>query len=430
MPGDASPSPCREVLAHVQQHGVLDNGPVPSQPSGEVPPEDGALPAPSRAAWGDRPFGMYVHVPFCTTRCGYCDFNTYTAPELAGPTGVDRSTFAGHLAGEVSFARAVLGDRDVPVSTVFVGGGTPTLLAPDALGAVLGRIGREFGLAPGAEVTCEANPDSVDARSLAGLLEAGFTRISFGMQSAVPRVLAVLERTHTPGRALRAVDQATAAGFAHVSLDLIYGTPGESLEDWGTSVDAALGSGAQHVSAYALIVEEGTRLAAAIGRGTIAAPDDDLMADMYELADERFGAAGLPWYELSNWAAAGHECRHNLGYWHGDDWWGVGPGAHSHVAGTRWWNVKHPAAYASRLRAGASPAVGREVLDPATRRVEDLMLRVRLAEGLALGDLSEAQRAEALRAAADGLAEVSAERLVLTRRGRLLADAVVRRLVA
>jgi putative oxygen-independent coproporphyrinogen III oxidase len=413
----------------VRQRPVRDNGPVPSQPSGQVPPEDGALPAPSLSAWGERPFGVYVHVPFCTTRCGYCDFNTYTAPELAGATEVDRSTFAGHLAREVSFARAVLGDRDVPVSTVFVGGGTPTLLAPDALGSVLARIDAEFGLVPGAEVTCEANPDSVDPRSLAALREAGFTRISFGMQSAVPRVLAVLDRTHTPGGALRAVVQATEAGFAHVSLDLIYGTPGESLEDWGTTVEAALGSGAQHVSAYALIVEEGTRLAAAVRRGTIAAPDDDLMADMYELADERFGAAGLPWYELSNWAAAGHECRHNLGYWHGDDWWGVGPGAHSHVAGTRWWNVKHPAAYAARLGAGASPAVGREVLDPATRRVEDLMLRVRLAEGLALGALSEAQRAEAARVAADGLAGVSDERLVLTRRGRLLADAVVRRLV-
>jgi putative oxygen-independent coproporphyrinogen III oxidase len=408
---------------------VRDNAGVPSQPQGETPPTDGSLPVESVRAWGRGPFGFYVHVPFCASRCGYCDFNTYTPPELAGSAGADRATFAAHLADEVTLARRVLGERPAQVDTVFIGGGTPTLLAPEALGAVLSRIDAEFGLAAGAEVTCEANPDSVDARALSGLLAAGVTRISFGMQSAVGHVLTVLERTHTPGGALRAVELARAAGFERISLDLIYGTPGESLADWERTVDAATGSGVGHISAYALIVEPGTRLAAAVRRGQVTAPDDDLMADMYDLTDERFAAAGLPWYELSNWAVPGQECRHNLAYWHGDDWWGVGPGAHSHVAGTRWWNVKHPAQYVQRLTAGMSPAVGREVLDPQTRAVEDLMLRVRLAEGIGLAELDERQRAEAALLRADGLAAHVEGRLVLTRPGRLLADAVVRRLV-
>ena len=240
---------------------------MPSQPDGERPPDDGALPSASLRAWGERPFSCYVHVPFCTTRCGYCDFNTYTAAELAGSAGADRAGFPEHLAAEVSLARRVLGSRVVPVSTVFVGGGTPTLLPPTALGQVLRRVGAEFGLAPGAEVSVEANPDTVDERRLAGLLDAGFTRISFGMQSAVPQVLAVLERTHTPGGALRAVELARRAGFERISLDLIYGTPGESLADWDVTVEAALGTEVEHVSAYALIVEPGTRLAAQVRRG-------------------------------------------------------------------------------------------------------------------------------------------------------------------
>ena len=402
---------------------------MPSQPTGEIPPLDGALPGGSAGAWGERGFGFYVHVPFCASRCGYCDFNTYTAPELAGSTGVDRATFAEHLAGEVGFARRVLGDRDVPVRTVFVGGGTPTLLAPDALGSVLRRIDAEFGLAPEVEVTLEANPDSVDMGSLARLREVGFTRISFGMQSAVPHVLAVLDRTHTPGVALRAVADARSAGFDQISLDLIYGTPGESLADWQSTVEAALSAQVGHISAYALIVEPGTRLAAAVRRGAIGAPDDDLMADMYDLADEAFSDGGLPWYELSNWAVPGQECRHNVAYWRGDDWWGVGPGAHSHVSGTRWWNVKHPAAYVERLRAGQSPAVGREVLDDDTRAVEEILLGVRMADGLPVDRLTVAQRGEVEVLVSDGLGGVVAGRFRLTRSGRLLADAVVRRLV-
>ncbi len=402
---------------------------MPSQPTGEVPPLDGVLPQESARSWGARDFGFYLHVPFCATRCGYCDFNTYTAPELATSTGVDRAGFAEHLAAEVEFARGLLGAREVPVRTVFVGGGTPTLLAPEALGSVLDRIDAEFGLAPGAEVTVEANPDSVDAAALARLREVGFTRISFGMQSAVPHVLAVLDRTHTPGGALRAVAEARAAGFEQVSLDLIYGTPGESLADWRCTVDTVLSAQVGHISAYALIVEPGTRLAAAVRRGAITAPDDDLMADMYDLADEAFAAAGLPWYELSNWAVPGQECRHNLAYWRGADWWGAGPGAHSHVAGTRWWNVKHPAAYVQRLRAGQSPAAGREVLDADTRALEEILLGVRMADGLGVNDLTPGQRRELEVLVSDGLGSVQGGRFRLTRSGRLLADAVVRRLV-
>ncbi len=400
---------------------------MPAQPPGEVPPVDGSLPRASSTTWGERPFGIYVHIPFCASRCGYCDFNTYTSAELGGM--VDRRDFDRHLVAELGLARRVLGQRDVPVSTVFVGGGTPTLLAPSALGRVVSAVADLFGLVDGAEVTVEANPDSVDPAGLEGLREAGVTRMSFGLQSAVPHVLATLERTHTPGGALRAVRQARAAGIDRLSLDLIYGTPGESLDDWARTLDAALESGVGHVSAYALIVEPGTRLAAAIRRGTMAPPDDDLSADMYELADERLSAAGLPWYELSNWARPGHECRHNLAYWRGDDWWGVGPGAHSHVAGTRWWNAKHPAEYARRLAGGGSPAVGREVLDADTRRTEDLMLGLRTVRGVELAGLDPRQRERIPVLLARDLGTVDRGRLVLTRTGRLLADAIVRDLL-
>jgi putative oxygen-independent coproporphyrinogen III oxidase len=399
---------------------------MPQQPLGDPQPADGSLPESSDRALGRRPFGVYVHIPFCATRCGYCDFNTYTATEL-GP-GIDRAGFAKHLAGEVSFARRVLGDTQVPVSSIFVGGGTPTLLPPAALGRVLDRIRAEFGVADGAEITVEANPESVDRERLAELLHLGVNRISFGMQSASPEVLRVLERGHSPDGALRAVAQAAEAGFERISLDLIYGTPGESLAAWSRTLDSALAAGVPHISAYALIVEQGTRLAAAVRRGEIPAPDDDLMADMYEMADSRFRSSGLDWYEISNWARADAECRHNLSYWAGDDWWGIGPGAHSHIAGTRWWNVKHPATYLQRLAAGISPGAAREVLDQETRRAEAIMLGIRLARGLPTELLSPSSLVTVSELEEQGLVAVSASRVVLTLRGRLLADSVVRRL--
>ena len=402
-------------------------------PDGDPAPADGALPRHALAELGERPFGVYVHVPFCATRCGYCDFNTYTAAELDGTAAAGRSRdgYVDAVRAELALARRVLGDAAPAAGTVFVGGGTPTLLAPAQLAAILRAIEETFGLAPGAEVTTEANPESVDPAALAALRAAGFNRISLGMQSAVPHVLATLERTHTPGRAAQAAREARAAGFAHVSLDLIYGTPGETDDDWRASLDAALAAEPDHVSAYALIVEPGTRLAAQVRRGALPAPDDDALADRYELADAALAAAGLRWYEISNWAVdEDAACRHNLGYWRGGDWWGAGPGAHSHVGGVRWWNALHPSSYAERLAAGASPAVGRELLDAETRRVERVMLELRLADGLALGALDDAGRAAAAQVAADGLGTLADDRLRLTLRGRLLADAVVRALIA
>jgi oxygen-independent coproporphyrinogen-3 oxidase len=391
------------------------------------------LPEAALAGVGERPFGVYVHVPFCTVRCGYCDFNTYTAHELGEERGASRATYAEAAVAEVRRARSVLGDRDVPVSTVFFGGGTPTLLPPADLAAILAAIDAELGLADDVEVTTESNPDSVTATDLAQLREAGFTRMSFGMQSAVPHVLATLDRTHDPARVPAVVDWARAAGFAQVSLDLIYGTPGESLADWDTTVSVALGSAPDHVSAYALIVEDGTALARRMRRGELPMPDDDDLADKYQLVDERLTAAGLEWYEVSNWARDGaSRCRHNLLYWTGADWWGVGPGAHSHVGGVRWWNVKHPAAYAQRIARGLSPAQAREVLDEETRRVERVLLELRVREGLPVAVLDAPGAAAVPELVDRGLLEgpeTARGRLVLTARGRLLADAVVRDLL-
>ncbi|QNO36661.1 coproporphyrinogen III oxidase [Protaetiibacter sp. SSC-01] len=401
-------------------------------PIADPAPADGALPASVAEGSAERDLGVYLHVPFCRVRCGYCDFNTYTASEIRG---VRQSDYAGQAAAEVGFARRVLADAGVverEVSTVFFGGGTPTLLPTSDLILMLDAVRDAWGLAPGAEVTTEANPDSVTEAGLVELAEAGFTRVSFGMQSAVPHVLRTLERTHDPARIPLVVEWARAAGL-QVSLDLIYGTPGESLDDWRRSLELALAQRPDHLSAYALIVEAGTKLARQISRGEVAQPDEELQADQYELADELLAAAGYDWYEVSNWATdAAHRSRHNLAYWTGQDWWGVGPGAHSHVGGVRWWNVKHPAAYAERLAAGVSPAAGRETLDDETRHVEDVLLRSRIVDGLPTDVLDASGRSAVAGLIADGLVDgqkAIAGRIVLTRRGRLLADAVVRRLL-
>ena len=402
-------------------------------PDGEPVPSDGALPSWALRGLSGHPFGVYVHVPFCTVRCGYCDFNTYTAADLGDVPGASRASYHDAAVAEVDLARRVLGDDAPPVDTVFFGGGTPTVLAPDALGTILAAVRDRFGLTEDAEVTTEANPDSVDPAGLRRLREAGFTRVSFGMQSAVPHVLQTLDRTHDPERVPQAVRWARDAGFEQVSLDLIYGTPGESLDDWRASLDQALHCEPDHVSAYALIVEDGTALARRIRRGELPTPDDDDLADKYVLADEVLSARGLGWYEVSNWARdEAARCRHNETYWRGGTWWGVGPGAHSHVGGVRWWNVKHPAAYAERLASGASPAHARELLDEETRRVERVLLELRLADGLPVDVLDEYGAKAAGRAVDDGLADADAlerGRVVLTRRGRLLADAVVRDLL-
>ena len=400
-------------------------------PDGQPAPTDGSLPPEALAGARQRPLSIYVHVPFCATRCGYCDFNTYTATEL-GPD-VSQATYAGTAITELDLAVRVLGDAVRPVDTVFFGGGTPTLLPPADLVRVLRSVDERFGLAADAEVTTESNPESVDRRALDELRAAGFTRISFGMQSASEHVLAQLDRTHTPGRVQQVTADARAAGFTHVNVDLIYGTPGETDDDWRRSLDAAIETGADHVSAYALIVEEGTRLAARIRRGELPMTDDDVLADRYVVADETLTAAGFSWYEVSNWARTpAARSRHNLAYWTGADWWGVGPGAHSHVGGTRWWNVRHPAAYAQRLAAGESPAQARETLDPDARHLEEVLLRVRLREGMPVERLRDRGRCAAEAAVGSGLLdpeEYGAGRVVLTSLGRLLADAVVRDLV-
>ena len=448
---------------------------MPSQPPpGDPVPLDGSLPAGAAEGSQDRDLGLYVHVPFCRVRCGYCDFNTYVPAELsaAGAGGtVGPATYVELLVRELELSVGVLGAAVRPLTSVFVGGGTPTLLAAHDLGRFVAAAGSAYGLAPDAEVTVEANPDTVTPDSLAELAAAGFTRISLGMQSAVPHMLATLERTHEPAAVGAAVAAARRAGLA-TSLDLIYGTPGESRADWRRSLEAVIAMEPDHVSAYALVVEEGTPLFRRVARGEIAAPEDDDEADKYELADELLGRAGYRWYEVSNWAATPRGvCRHNLGYWRGADWWGLGPGAHSHVGGVRWWNVRHPRAYGERLAAGVSPGLAREVLTAEQRYDEEVLLRSRLAEGLALALLRPEGRAAVAGLVADGLVEPGpvlggavprdavprdaalgdaalgdaalgdaalgevwesgegARRVVLTLRGRLLADLVVRRLL-
>ncbi|MEU7045434.1 radical SAM family heme chaperone HemW [Streptomyces varsoviensis] len=404
-------------------------------PDGEPVPDDGALPPHALTGAAERPLGFYLHVPYCATRCGYCDFNTYTADELRGSGGAlaSRDNYAETLAREIGLARKVLGDDPRPVETVFVGGGTPTLLPAADLVRMLGAIREEFELADGAEITTEANPESVTPAYLAELRAGGFTRVSFGMQSARQHVLKILDRRHTPGRPEACVAEARAAGFEHVNLDLIYGTPGESDADWKASLEAAIGAGPDHVSAYALIVEEGTQLARRIRRGEIPMTDDDVHADRYLMTEEALAGAGFHWYEVSNWATTpAGRCRHNELYWRGADWWGAGPGAHSHVGGVRWWNAKHPGAYAQALSDGRSPGAGRELLSAEDRRVERILLELRLGEGCPLDLLAPAGTRAAARALADGLLEpgpYERGRAVLTLRGRLLADAVVRDLV-
>ena len=391
----------------------------PRLPDGEHAPPGGTLPAAALSGLGARPFGVYVHVPFCATRCGYCDFNTYVPGDR-----VDRAGFVDAVLAEWRLADRVLGGAP-PAATVFLGGGTPTLLDDAELARLLDAIPR----ADGAEVTVEANPDTLDPARLRALRRAGATRISIGMQSAAPRVLATLERTHTPGAAVAAARQARDAGFEHVSLDLIYGTPGEDDADWAASLAAVIDAEVDHVSAYALSVEPGTRLHARVRDGRLPPPDDGVQAARYRQADAALAAAGLRWYEISNWAVDDRaRCAHNLGYWRSHDWWGLGPGAHSHVGGVRWWNVLHPGRYAAAAASDRSPAAGRERLSAGQRRTERTMLGVRLAAGLALDGPVPAAR----RLAGAGLLDAGAlsggvARLTLD--GRLLADHVARELL-
>lgn len=388
----------------------------PSRTEADSPLDPGAL-----ATVPGRTLSCYVHVPFCAARCGYCDFNSYTPAQLPGMS-TREYVRAAHR--EIDRAARLLVDDDRPLASVFVGGGTPTAATDGELGGLLGHLGEAFGLAPGAEITTEANPEDLDERRLAALRDAGFNRLSLGMQSSDERVLAVLERRHTPGRAVQVVRWAHRVGFENVSLDLIYGTPGETLGQWRASLEAALGACPEHVSAYSLIVEPGTALARRIGRGQLPAPDEDLEADEYLLAEQLLTDAGLANYEISNWARPGREAAHNLAYWRSEDWWGIGPGAHSHLGSARWWNVRHPRRYAAMLDAGAWPRAGHELLDEALSHEETVMLRLRLREGLPLAWLRESERAALPALAGRGLVETDGGRLRLTLPGRLLGDAV------
>lgn len=404
-------------------------------PEGDPAPKDGLLPV-GTSFDPATTFHAYVHVPFCRVRCGYCDFNTYTATELRGVT---QDGFAAKLIAEIYYSAKVLELSGAPkrqVATVFFGGGTPTQLPAADLVAILAALRESLGIAEGAEVTTEANPDNVDLDYLRQLKAGGFTRVSFGVQSAVPSVLATLDRTHDASKVPQVVAWAKQAGL-QTSVDLIYGAPGETIDEWRQTIEAALGLDTDHISAYSLIVEPGTKMARLIASGQLVQPDEDEQATKYEMADEAFKSAGLEWYELSNWAREPNAMsRHNLAYWSGTDWWGYGPGAHSHVAGVRWWNIKHPAPYSAALDAGTSPALAREVLGEQSRLEEQILLRLRLREGLPIKTLRQAEAFDASRVAgliADQLVEpVDAMRgtLVLTLRGRLLADLVVSRLLA
>ncbi|AQA06578.1 coproporphyrinogen III oxidase [Mycobacterium sp. MS1601] len=388
------------------------------------PPATGPAAVPPLVMSPGGAFGIYVHVPFCATRCGYCDFNTYTPGELGGanPDG-----WLAAVRRELALGAALL--PSPVVNTVFVGGGTPSLLGAAGLAGVLDAVRDAFVLAPDAEVTTEANPESTSPRFFEEIRGAGYTRVSLGMQSAAAHVLRVLDRTHSPGRAVAAAGEAQGAGFEHVNLDLIYGTPGETDDDLRRSVDAVIGAGVDHLSAYALVVEDGTALARRVRRGEMPAVDDDVLASRYELLDSMVRAAGFEWYEVSNWSKPGGECRHNLGYWGGGQWWGAGPGAHGFVGDTRFWNVKHPNAYAAQLDSGVLPIADFEELSTEDRHVEHVLLNIRLRDGLALDVLRPAERGRVDAVVAEGLVVVEGDRLVLTDRGRLLADGIVRSLL-
>lgn len=376
---------------------------------------------------------FYIHIPYCVKRCGYCDFNTYTPSELKITEGLAQisNSYIDLLLMEIKAAKVQVG-QSVNVPSIFFGGGTPSLMQPDDIGRVISTIKSEFTLLPDAEITMECNPDTVTKESLAAFRAIGVNRVSFGMQSAVKHVLATLDRTHNPKNLLQVTTWAKEVGFSEISVDLIYGTPGESLSDWQTSIDAALTLPITHISAYALIIEEGTKLAAQIKRGEVAQVDDDLTAEKYLVADKAFTAAGFEWYELSNWAKSGSLSKHNLAYWLGDNWWGAGPGAHSHLNGKRFWNVKHPNLYKERVLANQSPVADSEVLEELQIESERLMLSLRLPSGVDKQSLNEIQLADLSSYVESGhldQANWNQGRATLTLDGRLIADRILRQIL-
>jgi oxygen-independent coproporphyrinogen-3 oxidase len=367
------------------------------------------------------PFGVYVHVPFCAHRCDYCDFATWTDRSHLMVDYVDACV--------ADVRRRFAAEQLPPATSVFFGGGTPSLLDADLLVRVLDSIPR----ARDAEVTVECNPDSVDAAKLSAYHDAGVDRLSFGVQSSRAHVLAALGRTHDRANVARAIDLARDAGFRRVSVDLIYGTPGETIADWSQTLDDVLALEPDHVSAYALTVEPATPLGKRVAAGVSRAPDDDDQADKYAIADDRLAAAGLEWYEISNWARPGQECRHNLLYWTGGDYLAIGCAAHGCTGGRRWWTVRTPERYIETVAAGAeagtaSTEAGSETLTPAARAEEAFALAIRLREGVAVAAPAAATVREL---AAGGLLDPDAApgRAVLTRTGRLMGSDITARLL-
>jgi len=376
---------------------------------------------------------FYIHIPYCVKRCGYCDFNTYTPAELKISTGLEQisNSYIDLLLQEIDSVREqIVGEIKVP--SIFFGGGTPSLMQPNDIGRVISKIKNEFDLPSNSEITLECNPDTVSKDSLEKFKKVGINRVSFGMQSAVPHVLATLDRTHKPENLAQATTWANEIGISEISVDLIYGTPGESITDWQTSIDSALALPITHISAYALIIEEGTKLAAQIKRGEVPEVDDDLVADKYLIADKAFKNAGFDWYELSNWSKPGSESKHNLAYWNGDNWWGAGPGAHSHLNGKRFWNVKHPNLYKERIQNKQSAVADSEVLKKDQIESERLMLLLRLPSGIEKQSLNHIQLLELSEFVESGhldRANWNQGRASLTLNGRLIADRILRKIL-
>jgi putative oxygen-independent coproporphyrinogen III oxidase len=358
--------------------------------------------------------GLYVHVPFCVTRCGYCDFNAYA--------GLDhlRSRYVAALVREADLA-ATDWSGETFVS-VFLGGGTPTKLDVEDLHTLLSRLGSTVDVASDAEITIEANPDTVDRAKLSGLLDAGYTRLSMGAQSFDGAVLASLERLHDPDSVRRAMHAARAAGYANVNLDLIYGANGETLESWERTLRMTVDLQPEHVSAYALTIELSTPLGRKVQRGVTPAPDADLQADMFELACSVLGEAGFHHYEVSNWAKPGFECRHNLGYWERRPYLGLGAGAHSYRGNRRWWNVRPPEEYLSLVESGRLPIGGDELLEPSDAHLEEVFLRLRILEGVPSSWVENERSAPFV---ASGLLRENDGALVPTERGMLLLNELV-----
>lgn len=376
---------------------------------------------------------FYIHIPFCVKRCGYCDFNTYTPAELQLTEGLTQisNSYIDLLVKEIEFARNQVGESAL-VPSIFFGGGTPSLMEASDIKRVITAISKQFKLDPIAEVTLETNPDTVTKEKLKQFYDAGVNRISFGMQSSVLHVLKTLDRTHNPENLPQVTKWASEVGFKEISVDLIYGTPGESKQDWQQSIDSALALPISHISAYALIVEDGTKLAAQIKRGEIAKPDDDLTAEKYIMADQAFTTAGFNWYELSNWAKPNSQSKHNLAYWLGHNWWGAGPGAHSHINGKRFWNVKHPNLYKQKIQDNETVILDSEVLKGSQIESERLMLSIRLPQGLEKNTLNNQQILELTDYVNSGHLDQenwNLGRATLTLDGRLIADRIVREIL-